>query len=104
MSAILVDDNLLEGEDTSAIEAARDLNDMQLEEVKEELDGESASIRPGDQQDFMDDEDDCFREVVNNLESGPKHRSLSERPTVSSLQDQIDVLKDQLLKAELDNE
>ena len=51
MSAILVDENLQEGEDTSAIEAARDL---QLEEVKEELDGESASLRPGDQQDFID--------------------------------------------------
>ena len=52
----------------------------------------------------MDDEDDCFREVVDNLESGPKHRSLSEKPTVSSLQDQIDVLKDQLLAAEMKNE
>ena len=47
MSAILVDENLQEGEDTSAIEAARDLNNMQLEEVKE-MDGESQSVRPGD--------------------------------------------------------
>ena len=41
---------------------------MRLEDVKEELDGESASIRPGDNQDFMHS-DDSFQEVVDNLEN-----------------------------------
>ena len=57
MSAILVDENLQPEEDVSAIEAANNLNQMRLEDVKEELEGESASIRPGDQQDFLDDDD-----------------------------------------------
>jgi len=48
----------------------------------------------------MDEEDEIFREVVDNLEPGHKQRSKSERPTIGSLQEQVDVLKDQLLRSE----
>jgi hypothetical protein len=75
MSAILVDENLQQEEDVSAsaIEAANNLNPMRLglEDVKEELDGESASIRPGDNQDFMNS-DDSFAEVVDDLATGER--------------------------------
>lgn len=48
----------------------------------------------------MDEEDEIFREVVDNLEPGPKQRSKSEKPTIGSLQEQVEVLKDQLQKSE----
>ena len=104
MSAILIDEQMQQEEDTSALQAARDLsnNQMRHEEVKEELEGESASLRPGDQQDFMDDDDDCFREVVDNLDAGasPKPRSKSERPTIGSLQEEVEILRAKLEKSD----
>ena len=77
MSAILVDDN--QGQDLSAFAIANNLKQMQLEDVKEELENESNSVRPNDQQEFIDDDDDnVFQQVVNDLENKPP-RSMSTK-------------------------